>query len=494
MRTACLTLASLLSMSVFALAGAKPTVTVAPAKPAVDLAKGAVDPYDRIGERARFFRAAGVDNELDAKEFAAAQKIKDSFVRSFDRWEWIRRHDKDNNGTIDWFEADAYRRGLRDRVLKAFDTDKDGKLKGAERDKANTALASGRVPGEPASAGRGASAATGARRWVSTGGAGQVGAGGSVQRSAGGWGYTRPEDLKAHDTDGDGELSNDERQAMYKARQEQWRVTQHDKDKDGKLNDAEREAMEAEKARRAEQIRKYREQAEQQRKEQLATYDTDGDGQLSNDERQAMYKAMREQWMVKRHDKDKDGKLDDAEREAMEAEQARWAEQAKKYREQAEQRRKEQLATYDADGDGKLSGAERQVMFKAMREQWQERSKVMRERSEQMRKDADADGDGQTSGGEWRDFWQKTRKKYDADADGQLDATERQKMMRGLYGESYGRSWVYPGVGVNVGGASVTVGGVQPLIRTRTSEGETVTTSKDGKTTVIIRRVGPEKD
>ncbi|MGB2824843.1 MAG: hypothetical protein WBF17_27975, partial [Phycisphaerae bacterium] len=39
---------------------------------APDLAKGPVDPYDQAAERAKFFQAAGPDNELDPMEFAAA--------------------------------------------------------------------------------------------------------------------------------------------------------------------------------------------------------------------------------------------------------------------------------------------------------------------------------------------------------------------------------------------------------------------------------------
>jgi len=491
MRYACLMLACLLLVSTAAAEdkpATAPAVTIAKAKPAADLVKGAVDPYDRAAERARFFRAAGVDNELDAKEFAAARGAKDSFVRPFDKWEAILRHDKDGNGTIDWFEADAYRRGIRDRLMKAFDADKNGRLKGGERDKANAALASGRIPGGAVAKSGSPGSPGSVRRWSSGGGAGQ---GLTVRRlgqgGAGGWSYTRPEDTKKYDADGDGQLSNEERQAMYKAQREQWMTRRHDKDGDGKLDEAERAAMAAEQARWDEQRRKWREQAEQRRKEQLEKYDADRDGTLSNEERQAMYKAMREQWQIRRHDKDGDGKLNEAERGAMEAEQARRAERTRKWREQAEQRRKEQLEKHDVDGDGKLSDAERQAMYKAMRDQAQKRAAEMRERYQKMRKDADADGDGQTSGQEWRDFWQKKRKDADADGDGKLDTEERTRMMRDLYGDSYGTRWVYPGVGVSVGGVGVNVGG-RPMLRTRSADGESVMTSEDGKTRVIIRR------
>ncbi|HUS91106.1 MAG TPA: hypothetical protein VM695_04610 [Phycisphaerae bacterium] len=119
------------------------------AKPVEDLAKGPVDPYESVQERSRFFKVAGVDNELDKKEFEAARGKPDSFVRSFDRWEGLLPYDKNSNATIDWFEAEAYRKAVRERVLKAFDANKDGKLAEDEREKVNRLLASGRLPEEP---------------------------------------------------------------------------------------------------------------------------------------------------------------------------------------------------------------------------------------------------------------------------------------------------------------------------------------------------------
>ena len=129
------------------------------------------------------------------------------------------------------------------------------------------------------------------------------------------------------------------------------------------------------------------------------------------EDRQARAQALRKQWMTKRHDKDGDGKLNDAERAAMAAEQAEQERRTREYREQAERRRKEQLAKYDGVGDGLLSDAERQAMQEALRREWQQRSQAMRQRQESLRKQADGDGDGKTSGQEWRDFWTKTRAK-----------------------------------------------------------------------------------
>lgn len=120
----------------------KPTTAPAAAPP--DLCKGVIDPYDAVAERGRFLEAAGVTNELDANSFQANRGKKNAFVRDFDRWEEILKFDQNHNGTIDWFEAEAYRQDLRKKVLALF-ADKNGRLKGKDRDAANQALQDGKV-------------------------------------------------------------------------------------------------------------------------------------------------------------------------------------------------------------------------------------------------------------------------------------------------------------------------------------------------------------
>jgi len=121
------------------------------AKAPDDLCKYLVDPYEWVNQKARFFKAAGPDNELTAKEFAANKSKADGFVRRFDSWKSLSGFDKDQNKSIDWIEAGAYRRDLRRRLLAAYDANKDGKLVGAERTAANSALARGRIaaPAKP---------------------------------------------------------------------------------------------------------------------------------------------------------------------------------------------------------------------------------------------------------------------------------------------------------------------------------------------------------
>ena len=78
-----------------------------------DIVKDAIEPYIPGRERARFLRAAGADTELSASEFEAVGAAADSFVRKFDKWAALAQFDRNTNTSIDWFEADAYRRALR---------------------------------------------------------------------------------------------------------------------------------------------------------------------------------------------------------------------------------------------------------------------------------------------------------------------------------------------------------------------------------------------
>jgi hypothetical protein len=122
-----------------------------PAKPPADLCKDAIDPYRPSVQKSRFFQAAGADNELSEKEFNANRSKPKGFARPFDSWKAMAGFDKDRNKSIDWMEADAYRYSLRKRVLAAYDANGDRKLTGAERIKANTDLARGRIASPPKS-------------------------------------------------------------------------------------------------------------------------------------------------------------------------------------------------------------------------------------------------------------------------------------------------------------------------------------------------------
>jgi len=357
-----------------------------------DVCKGCVDPYNPAAERVKFFKAAGVDNELDATEFEADKARKGTgFVRAFDTWRAMLAFDKNTNKTIDWFEADSYRRDLRTRVLTMFDTNKDRRLTGAERDKANALLAAGRVPAGGGAAG---------------GRYGQV------------WQMTEQTKLRMFDKDKDGTLSVDEKAAADKY--------QADADK-----------RRAEWAERSARYRKVYE-------EMVKKHDANGNGRIDADEREAYYAEYRERVKIIQWDKDNDGKLSDAERQAMETQQAEWKKRSD------EARKRYTLQRWDADKDGKMS-AEETAAKEAQEAEWKKQAEDRRREYEELRKAHDADGDGQLNAEERKAYYAATRAKWelrqwDKNKDGKLDEAETrarddQRAAQRRRSEEYRRKW-----------------------------------------------------
>ena len=438
-----------------------------------DVCKDCVDPYNPTVERGRFFKAAGADNELDAKEFETDKARAEGFVRKFDTWAGILAFDKNGGKTIDWFEADAYRRDLRKRVLGAYDADKDGHLKDKERDAANLALAAGKLPAAPKTSGtvgkiiapRGSSPPAGgivrpggaAQPLVVRRGPGQSGpvivrpGGGQLSeeemkkrreeyaRKAADHRKLYQDMVKKHDTNGDGRINTDERKAFYDDYRRQSEIRRWDTSGDGRLDDAEKQAMEAKKV----EWKKRSEDA-------------------------------RHKWMLQRWDKDKSGDLSDEEKGAMEAQQAEWKEQAEKRRRDYEELRKK----HDTDGDGKLDADER----KAYSEEIQQRWRLRRWDENKNGKLDDAEREAmEAQQAEWKKRSEDARRKYelrryDQNGNGQLDEPERKKM------EEDRARWRRPGR-VMINGQPVGAGGM------------TVMQSDDGRThTVILTRPGGEDE
>ena len=286
--------------------------------------------YNPVAERAKFFTAAGKDSEMDAKEFAVAQGKANSFVRKTDSWDTLVKFDKNGNKTIDWFEADAYRRGQLPKKRATITTIDGNPIQPDQR------------PG----AGRG---------------------GDSRGRNRGRGRQPDPETLKKFDKNGNGQLDGEERGAYYQARRAEYQkrmLEQHDTNKDGKIDDKERSAMyEASRARRA----------EEQKKRHFERFDADKDGKLNAEEsaalekheaehkeREAREQASREKRraeFMKIHDKDGDGELSEKEREGI----------REYYRKQSEERRAAAIKKYDKDGDGKLNDEERREAYREYR-------------------------------------------------------------------------------------------------------------------------------
>ncbi len=347
--------------------------------PAVpDLLNRRLDPFDHMSQRSGFLTVAGMDMELSAAEFQADQEGRKQFVQVFDRWQEMLRHDRNGNRMLDFFEAEAYRRAMRRSLLRRFDKNGDGHLRGEERPPANAFLASGRFPGETAG--------------KEQPGGPQAAPGGAAAES------------------GEGQF----REMMFK---------QYDKDGDGELSEAEWEAA------RADQQRLHREQL-------LRQWDTDGDGELSEAERQAMRESRRaagkpwerrgKAFMLKHFDLDDDGELSDEEKDKMRQFGQRFRQVA-----QGWERR-----VMDMDRDGQVTETERRmgrlkyapVMFSMMQsaEQWM---------------DTDGDGqvspDERTTfmrnaANRAFDYFADLTEDFDVNGNGRLDESEHDAFFRGI--------------------------------------------------------------
>lgn len=170
--------------------------------------------------------------------------------------------------------------------------------------------------------------------------------------------------LERFDEDGDGELSEKEREAAKESLLSKWgdrgeRKRQHllekyDADGDGELSDEERA-----KARKSFEKRRLltNEYLKKAKEKFMADFDSDLDGEFNAEEMQEAKKRFSEKSqelrneLVTKYDKDGDGKLSEKERGDAHA--------AEKH---------ELLERFDVNGDGDLSGEERRAAFDAMLE------------------------------------------------------------------------------------------------------------------------------
>ncbi len=369
--------------------------------PIPDLARETVDPYVPGKERARFMAAAGVDSELDEKEFEANAEAKDPFVRVFDKWSLLTRFDKNRDKKIDWFEADAYRRDLRKRMLGVYDKNVDTRLKGPEREAANKALATGKLPKPTPLAQAG-----------NNNGPNNVNPNDRPRRGS----ERRAEFIKRWDKDGDGELSREERREMGVTMIQEGRnrqVAKWDDNNDGILDENERARV------------------MDDRRDKwwlmlddigMKHFDADGDQKLSEQESRDIVafgeqlESLGKKWEKRFLDEDGDGEISTQERRTFESrmqmvgismlpEAIKWADtdgdgvpsrqELEAVALRAAEAGKRELDTwvkrYDNNGDGRLDSKERAALVNGIDEDVAARVKRN-----------DKDGDGKLSNGEIR--------------------------------------------------------------------------------------------
>ena len=103
--------------------------------PEKDALYGAVDPFNVFHQRKTFAAAAGIDSQLDEREFLTEKGKKDGegFTRSFDAWEAMLLFDADKDGMIGWLEAAEYRLTLRSVFIMRFDKNRNLRFEPEER-------------------------------------------------------------------------------------------------------------------------------------------------------------------------------------------------------------------------------------------------------------------------------------------------------------------------------------------------------------------------
>ncbi len=364
-----------------------------------DVIRDAVEPYIPGRERVRFLRAGGVDNDLDEAETKANAQAPDPFIRKFDNWAALKAFDRDSNNKLDWFEADAYRRGLRAAVIAQYDKNANKRLDADELTAAATDLAAGKAPKITAPA---------------TPSAAPVGAPSAPPRPGE---NRRAEFIQRFDTNGDGQLDENERRAARRVGAQQFRqdlLNRFDTDKDGKISDAERQAMPPQQRLGS----RFMDLAVQH-------FDDNGDGQISDAEEQAMEAFGRQaqqigqQLDVKFNDNDGDGQVTPAERQANQQKAMAIGLQLMP--------KLQKLA--DTNGDGQVDQTERQAGFQRL-------SGIAEEQIGKWTQKFDADGNGRLSASERTALLDGVRadvdqryKTADANSDGKLDVAESTRLI-----------------------------------------------------------------
>ncbi|MDP6543742.1 MAG: hypothetical protein QGH60_07085 [Phycisphaerae bacterium] len=344
---------------------------------ATDLCSGAIDPYDIVSEKGRFYLAAGRDNELTAEEFGAIKTGSGGFRRSFDKWSDMLKFDKDANKSLDWVEAVEYRYEMRKLSLAAYDANRDGRLTGSERANTCKALASGRI--RPAD-----------RR--------------TAHLPPPPPPKKHPDKHKSSSHKPDrhhGQKSSDAARAAHKEaerrRSEKHRndyqarrdLERFDRNKDGRLDGAEI----AERDKYNAEARKRSSEGKKRYLEFMKKYDTNRDGKLSDSEKSAYKAALRQEALkrsalakeaakkrvedarrrrdIERFDKNKDGRLDATESAAL-----------NKYREDSKRRMQEYYKKYDSNGDGKITSEEKNAYLQEQKRKKEEHKRELKQRKE----------------------------------------------------------------------------------------------------------------
>ncbi len=228
--------------------------------------------------------------------------------------EMVKKYDSNGDGQLDDSERTAMQatmEKLRGEMMQKYDTNGDGQLDDNERQARDASRlqqydsnGDGQIDEQERAAMPEYERVRGSRR----GGGGPGGPGG-FGGGPGGFrgnfgGGPLPDFMKQYDTNGDGQLNEQEQVAMQTAMRADFekrpaeQIKKYDKNGDGQLNEKEQAAVQAD--------------YDKLRAEMMKKYDTNGDGNLDENER-----TVRDASRLKTYDRNSDGKLDESETASM---------------------------------------------------------------------------------------------------------------------------------------------------------------------------------
>ena len=281
--------------------------------------------------------------------------------------------------------------------------------------------------------------------------------------------------LEKFDTDGDGELSDGEKKAMYaswKERTEDWKkkaaerkkefMIKYDKDGDGKLDDKEKSALGAvltgkllDKIDKNDDGKLNVDEVPERHRKHFGKTDKNSDGYVDKDELHVTMAKAHQAWRKKaaehknefmeKYDKDGDGKLDAKEKSALGAvltgkllDKVDKNDDGKLNVDEVSERHRKHFGKTDKNSDGYVDKDELHAAMAKAHEAWRKKAAEHRQKYADAKQtgfmDLDKNGDGKLNVDEVGSRLRSKFSDVDTNGDGYIDEAEIKKRLSGRRG------------------------------------------------------------